>query len=197
MQSRRLGTGPADPGMHQLPDVVRARLDSWYPSRLPARFRPRVQPRPRRLLRPLPLVLAALLLVLLAAGAAAGPTKALTDAIVNLAGSHPAATPTPRSHGEVRSAPGQVRPAAATITVTPIPANPAALAGPSLIRAPRTASGSRTMVPLSVPAFDPVSVSPAAPSAQLPDTNPDGSQGQQPSPPPVLNSSAVPSSPAG
>src|SRR2546421_12935235 len=145
MQSPRLEARPADPGMQHLPDVVRTRLDTWYPSHLPARFRPRVRPRPPRLLRPLPLALAALLLVLLAAGAAAGPTKALTDAIVNLAGSHPAATPTPRARSEVRSAPGQVRPAAATITVTAVPANPAALAGPTLIRTHRTASGSRTM----------------------------------------------------
>src|SRR5437868_6774051 len=177
MQSPRLEAGPADPGMQHLPDVVRTRLDTWYPSHLPARFRPRAQQRSPRLLRPLPLALAALLLVLLAAGAAAGPTRALTDAIVNLAGSHPATTPTPRPRGDVRSAPGLVRPAAATITVTPIPANPAALAGPSAIHTQRTASGSRTMAPL--PSSDPLVVGTPLPPpqplrSQLPDSNPSG-----------------------
>jgi hypothetical protein len=170
--------------MQHLPDVVRTRLDTWYPSHLPARFRPRAQQRPPRLLRPLPLALAALLLVLLAAGAAAGPTRALTDAIVNLAGSHPAATPTPRARSEVRSATG--RPGAATITVTPEPANPAALAGPTLIRVHRTASGSRTMAPIPVSSSDPLAAGSPPPSAlpPLPQTNSNGSPGDQPSPPP-------------
>ncbi|PZR99944.1 MAG: hypothetical protein DLM67_02635 [Candidatus Nephthysia bennettiae] len=185
--------------MQHLPDVVRTRLDTWYPSHLPARFRPRVQPRSPRLLRPLPLALAALLLVLLAAGAAAGPTRALTDAIVNLAGSHPAATPTPRARSDVRSAPGLVRPAAATITVTPIPANPAALAGPSAIHTQRTASGSRTMAPLptsnSMVVGTPAPPAQPSPSPLLPDSNPSGSPDQQPSPPPVSSPSTVPAAP--
>jgi hypothetical protein len=194
MQSRRLEAGPADPGMQHLPDVVRTRLDTWYPSHLPARFRPRAQQRSPRLLRPLPLALAALLLVLLAAGAAAGPTRALTDAIVNLAGSHPAPTPTPRAHSEVRSAPGQARPAGAAITVTPVPANPAALAGPTLIRTHRTASGSRTMAPLPVSSADPLVAGSPLPSASPPppQTNSDGSTGQQPSPPTVPSPSMGP-----
>jgi hypothetical protein len=183
--------------MQHLPDVVRTRLDTWYPSHLPARFRPRVQPRSPRLLRPLPLALAALLLVLLAAGAAAGPTRALTDAIVNLAGSHPAATPSPHPRSDVRSAPGVVRPAAATITVTPIPANPAALAGPSVVRIQRTASGSRTMAPL--PTSDTLLAGspppPPSPSPQLPDGNPSGSPDPRPSPPPVPSPSVGPAAP--
>src|SRR6202011_3578812 len=156
MQSRRLEAGPADPGMQHLPDVVRTRLDTWYPSHLPPRFRPRAQQRSPRLLRPLPLAVAALLLVLLAAGAAGGPTRALTDAIVNLAGSHPAATPTPRARSEVRSATGQARSAAGTVTVTPEAPNAVAMAGPTLIRVHRTASGSRTMAPLPVSSSDPL-----------------------------------------
>jgi hypothetical protein len=187
MQSRRLGAGPADPGMRHLPDVVRARLDSWYPSHLPARFLPRAQPRTPRLLRPLPLALAALLLVLLVAGAAAGPTKALTDAIVNLAGSHPSATPTPRSHSEVRSAPTQVLPAVAAIAVTPIPATPAVYAAPAVIHTHRTASGSRTMRPLPLVSFQPVSAQAPPPSPVVPDTTPNGSDGHGPSPTPVTS----------
>lgn len=181
MQSRRLEAGPADPGMQHLPDVVRTRLDTWYPAHLPARFRPRVQQRPPRLLRPLPLALAALLLVLLAAGAAAGPTRAL-DAIVNLAGSHPAATPTPRARGEVRSAPGQLQPAAAAIAVTPVPANPAALAGPTMIQTRRTASGARTLAPLPVQSTDQLVASSPPPTSASPLTTSDGSSGVPPSP---------------
>jgi hypothetical protein len=177
--------------MQHLPDVVRTRLDSWYPAHLPARFRPRARPRAPRLLRPLPLALAALLLVLLAAGAAAGPTRVLTDAIVNLAGSHPATTPSPHARGEVRSAPGQSR--QATTTVTAVPANPAALAGPTLIRTHRTASGSRTMPPLPISSSDPLLAgSPPPSSSPLPETNPNGSPGDQPSPPPSPSPSLGP-----
>jgi len=181
--------------MRHLPEVVRTRLDTWYPSHLPARFRPPAQPRSSRLLRPLPLALAALLLVLLAAGAAAGPTRVLTGALVNLAGSHPSPTPTPRPRSDASSSSGQVRPAAATIVVTPIPANPAALAGPAAIRGPQAASSSRTMAP-PAPTSGALAIGSPIPSAAppLPDTNPNGSQAQGPSPTPSPVPSAEPGS---
>jgi hypothetical protein len=198
MQSRRLEAGPADPGTHHLPDVVRSRLDSWYPSHLPARFRPPAPHRSPRLLRPLPLALAALLLVLLAASAAAGPTRALTDVIVNLAGSHPAASPTPRAHSQVRSGPAQARPAAATTAVTPVQAAPAPQVDPALAaRAHQTASQARTTLP--IPAASPQSTVAASPPASpspvivegTPNATPDA-LGPSPTPQPTPAVPAIP-----
>jgi hypothetical protein len=126
MQSPGLEAVHADPGVRHLPELVRTRLDTWYPRRLPARFRPsRPSPAPR-LLRPLLLALAALLLALLAAAALTGSPRALSDVIVNLGGTHPAVTPTPRQRIAEPAAPAQVQPAAVVSTpnlVTPRPAS--------------------------------------------------------------------------
>jgi hypothetical protein len=199
MQSRRLEAGPADPGTHHLPDVVRSRLDSWYPSHLPARFRPPTPHRSPRLLRPLPLALAALLLVLLAAGAAAGPTRALTEVIVNLAGSHPSASPTPRPHSQVRSGgPAQGRAGVAITAVTPVEAAPAPILDPALAaRTHRTASEARTALP--TPAASPQSTAavspPASPSPGIVEIDPPATPGtQEPSPAPQPTP-AVPAAP--
>jgi hypothetical protein len=198
MQSPRLEAGPADPGMQHLPEVVRARLDSWYPSHLPARFR---VPAPRRtplLLRPLPLALAALLLVLLAASAAAGSTRTLTDAIVNLANARPAASPTPRPHSDSSSAPAPVRPAAATIVATPIPAvsGPIAVPAPE-VRTAGTASGARVNAPTpgSTPAPSATPSPTASVSPEVVDGNPGANRDTlQPAPPPQPTS-ALPLTP--
>jgi hypothetical protein len=126
MQSPGLEAVHADPGVRHLPELVRTRLDTWYPRRLPARFRPsRPSPAPR-LLRPLLLALTALLLALLAAAALTGSPRALSDVIVNLGGTHPAVTPTPRQRIAEPAAPAQVQPAAVVSTpnlVTPRPAS--------------------------------------------------------------------------
>jgi hypothetical protein len=150
MQTPGLEAGPADPGKRHLPELVRTRLDSWYPSHLAPRFQPSQRPRPSPFLRPLPLVLAVLLLVLLAATALAGSPRALTDVIVNLAGSHPGATPTPRPHSAVAVGPAQMQPApAATVTtptlVTPNPGDSGLLAAHN----PGFASAARTSAPVS------------------------------------------------
>jgi hypothetical protein len=203
MQSRRLEAGPADPGMQHLPDVVRSRLDSWYPSHLPARFRPPTPHRSPRLLRPLPLALAALLLVLLAASAAAGPTRALTEVIVNLAGSHPSASPTPRPHSHVRSGPAQERAGVAITSVTPVQAAPEPILDPALAaRRHRTASEARTALP--TPAASPQSTAavspppPASPSPGIVEIDPPDTPAtpgtQEPSPAPQPTP-AVPAAP--
>ena len=101
MHTQRLEGGPAEPVTRQLPELVCSRLDSWYPCRLPARFLPRRGQRTPGLLRPLPLLLAAVLLALLAAATLAGSSRGLTDALVNLSGMRPAATPTPHPQGAV------------------------------------------------------------------------------------------------
>jgi hypothetical protein len=162
MQTPGLEAGPADPGNRHLPELVRTRLDSWYPSRLAPRFQPSQRPRTRPFLRPLPLVLAALLLVLLAATALAGSPRALTDVIVNLAGSHPGATPTPRPHSAVAMGSGQVQPAPAANVTTPTLASPSpGDAGLLAAQNQRLASAARTSTPIRALSPDPLaSVSP-------------------------------------
>jgi hypothetical protein len=54
MQTPGLGAGPADPGNRHLPELVRTRLDSWYPSRLAPRFQPSQRPRTRPFLAAAP-----------------------------------------------------------------------------------------------------------------------------------------------
>jgi hypothetical protein len=160
MQTPGLEAGPADPGNRHLPELVRTRLDSWYPSRLAPRFQPSQRPRTPSFLRPLPLVLAALLLVLLAATALAGSPRALTDVIVNLAGSHP--TPTPRAHSAVAVGSGQVRPAPAAVVTSPTLATPSpGDAGLLAAHNQRFASAARTSAPIPALSPDPLaSVSP-------------------------------------
>jgi hypothetical protein len=161
MQTPGLEAGPADPGNRHLPELVRTRLDSWYPSRLAARFQPSQRPRTRPFLRPLPLVLAALLLVLLAATALAGSPRALTDVIVNLAGSHPGATPSPRPHSAVAGESGQVQLAPAANVTTPTLATPSPGDAGLLAQNQRFASAARTSTPIPALSPDPLaSVSP-------------------------------------
>jgi hypothetical protein len=150
MQSPGLEAGPADPGVHHLPQLVRTRLDSWYPRRLPARFRPSQRPRAPRLLRPVPLALAALLLAVLAATALAGSPKALTDVIVTLGGSRPAATPTPRQRIAAPEAATRLQPAPAAIVTTPNLVTPGPASSPALPAFGQAASAPRmsTSVPM-------------------------------------------------
>ena len=77
MQSPGLEAGPADPGLDHLPELVRTRLDSWYPRRLPDRFNASQRTRVRRLLRPLPvsLALAGFLVAVVVAIALAGSPR--------------------------------------------------------------------------------------------------------------------------
>ena len=174
MQSPGLEGAPADPGVHHLPELVRARLDSWYPRRLPARFRPSQRPRAPRLLRPVPLAFAALLLVLLAATALAGSPKALTDVIVNLGGSRPAATPTPRPPTAAAAAPIRLQAAPAAIVTTPNLVTPGPASSPAPPAFGRAASAPRmsTSVPratstASLPASSPLSVPMDSPSSSV------------------------------
>jgi hypothetical protein len=186
MQTPGLEAGPADPGKRHLPELVRTRLDSWYPSHLAPRFQPSQRPRPSPFLRPLPLVLAALLLVLLAATALAGSPRALTDVIVNLAGSHPGATPTPHPHSAVAVGPAQIQPAPAAIVtnpslVTPSPADSGLLA----VRNPGLASAARTSAPVSpepLPGVSPAVSMPREPGGTLAGNSPTPSPSGSPQP---------------
>jgi hypothetical protein len=184
MQTPGLEAGPADPGKRHLPELVRTRLDSWYPSHLAPRFQPSQRPRTPPFLRPVPLVLAAVLLVLLAATALAGSPRALTDVIVNLAGSHPGATPTPRPHSAVALGPGQVQPAPAAIVttptlVTPSPGDTGLLAAHNQ----RFASSARTSTP--VPALSPDPMADVSPVVSTPGAARGRPVGGGPTPPPA------------
>lgn len=196
MHTRRLEGGPAEPGAQHLPDLVRTRLESWYPYQLPSRFRPARRLRAPGLWRPLPLVLAVVLLALLAAASLAGPSRSLTDALVNLAGIRPAATPTAHPQGAVPA--GSSDPITSAVSaMEPTRTSAAPSAGPSqpvpaaagVIPAGSTgglASASRTITPAPKPR-------PPSPSASRP----------LPSSPPSQSSagrlpaqSALPSEPA-
>jgi hypothetical protein len=185
MESSGLEAGGADPGVRHLPELVRTRLDTWYPRRLPGRFRPsRPSPAPR-LLRPLPLAFAALLLALLAAAALTGSPRALGDIIVNLGGSHPAVTPTPRQRIAEPAAAAETQPAAVVTTpnlVTPRPA------------LGQVASAARMATPASIPASNsPRPTSPTA-TASVPFSGPERAPQRSPrsSPTPPETSPSAP-----
>jgi hypothetical protein len=193
MESSGLEAGGADPGVRHLPELVRTRLDTWYPRRLPARFRPsRPSPAPR-LLRPLPLAFAALLLALLAAAALTGSPRALSDVIVNLGGSHPAVTPTPRQRIAEPVAAAELQPAAVVTTpnlVTPRPAS-----SPAVPAFGQVASAARMATPASVPASNsPRPTSPTA-TASVPFSGPERAPQRSPrssATPPETSPSAPP-----
>jgi hypothetical protein len=183
MESSGLEAGGADPGVRHLPELVRTRLDTWYPRRLPARFRPsRRSPAPR-LLRPLPLAFAALLLALLAAAALTGSPRALGDIIVNLGGRHPAVTPTPRQRIAGPAAAAETQPAAVVTTpklVTPRPA------------LGQVASAARMATPASIPASNsPRPTSPTA-TASVTFSGPERAPQRSPPTPPETSPSAPP-----
>ena len=189
MESPGLEAGGADPGVRHLPELVRTRLDTWYPRRLPARFRPsRPSPAPR-LLRPLPLAFAALLLALLAAAALTGSPRALGDVIVNLGGSHPAVTPTPRQRIAEPAAAAELQPAAVVTTpnmVTPRPAS-----SPALPAFGQVASAARMAIPAS---NSPRPTSPTA-TASVPFSGPERAPQRSPrssATPPETSPSAPP-----
>ena len=196
MQTPGLEAGPADPGNRHLPELVRTRLDSWYPSRLAPRFQPSQRPRTRSFLRPLPLVLAALLLVLLAATALAGSPRALTDVIVNLAGSHPGATPTPSPHSAIAVGSGQVQPAPAADVTTAALATPSLGDAGLLAQNQRFASAARTSTPIPALSPDPLaSVSPGLSTPEAAGGRPVNSGPTSPpaeSPPPTPTPQPIP-----
>lgn len=143
MHTQGLGGGPADPAAPQLPELLRSRLDSWYPQGLPARFRPLRRHRLPSVWRPVPLLLAAVLLVLLAAVTLAGPSRGLTDVLVNLAGRHPAPTPTPHSQGAAPAGSVDSLRSAQRISTAAVASTPPSQAGPPQSALPHsvTASG--------------------------------------------------------